>query len=87
MGLVLIKPEIALKQLTDERQGNGVNDPKPEPNGEEQETGTDFNPGPSGDETAVKPKPVGQTQAKRFYGVTELDATRFARDANTITQK
>ncbi|MGI6364080.1 MAG: Swt1 family HEPN domain-containing protein [Bacillota bacterium] len=84
---VLIKPEIALKQLADERQGNGVNDPKPEPNGEEQETGTDFNPGPSGDETAVKPKPVGQTQAKRFYGVTELDATRFARDANTITQE
>jgi len=57
---VLIKPEIALRQLADERQGNGVNDPKPDLDGGEQETGVDTKPGPSGDET-VKPKPVGQS--------------------------
>jgi len=84
---VLIKPEIALKQLADEREGQVVQDPDSVGNSDTKkdlEHGAGRPGTEAGEET---PKPVEYPQPKRFYGVTQLDSMRFGRDANTITQE
>lgn len=84
---VLIKPEIALKQLADERDGEVIQDPDSDMNGDREQdtdTGASWPSNEAGEETLT---PVEQPQPKRFYGVTQLDAMRFGRDANTITQE
>jgi len=90
---VLIKPEIALKQLADDLSGNNVIETGPHPDEEEEGKG-DGAPPPTpsggdeeGDKGGEMPPLPPKAKVKRFYGTAELDATRFVRDANTITQE
>jgi len=86
---VLIKPEIALKQLADDhakkdkikdpdqQDAGGIDSQTPTGKGDNQPTAV----GGGGTATVVA-KPA---YPKRFYGVIPLDAMRFGRDANRLT--
>jgi len=73
---VVVKPEVAARQLQQERK----EEPRPVPPGE----GTGVEPTPPGPEP---PPPAPPTPPRRFYGSVKLDATRLNRDAKQIAEE
>ena len=72
---LLVKPEVARKQLDAE---------KSPPPGDEPPIGDEPAPPEPGDE---QPKPPAQSPSKRFHGAVTLDATRVGRDAGRIAEE
>jgi predicted AAA+ superfamily ATPase len=76
---LLVKPDLAARQLDAEVQLPGTPAPSPEPGGKGQETG------PGG----LDPAPVPQAPQvlRRFHGTVRLDSNRVGRDAGRIADE
>ena len=74
---LLVKPEIALKQIEDER----VPPPPPPPGG-----GGGGKPPDPGPDPVVPPEPQ-KASPRRFHGTIDLDATRVGRDAGKVAEE
>ena len=80
---LLVKPEVAQKQIEAEKQ-------KPHNGDDESEKGRGVTVTPppeettNGDEEEIPPPPAGP---RRFYGTAELDSTRVGRDAGQIAEE
>ena len=81
---LLVKPEVANKQLEAERSqpptGGGPDEPT---TGDEGTTTT----GTGGVTTGTIDEPTSKPQAKRFHGTVTLDTTRVGRDASRIAEE
>ncbi|MGW8158423.1 MAG: Swt1 family HEPN domain-containing protein [Desulfoprunum sp.] len=75
---LLVKPEIALKQIEAER----IPPPPPPP---EDEKDRERPPGPGPD--PVTPPNPKKPSPRRFYGTVDLDATRVGRDAGKVAEE
>ncbi|MDR3567189.1 MAG: Swt1 family HEPN domain-containing protein [Syntrophobacteraceae bacterium] len=80
---LLIKPDVALKQMEAERPNPAVGGLPTRPTGGEEIIAPGRDAGPT--ETPV-PQPV-TAQPKRFHGTITLDATRVGRDASRIADE
>jgi predicted AAA+ superfamily ATPase len=83
---IVVKSDVAMKQLTDEEEQNkGTNGNDEAGGGSDNDSGGSTTNGLSGksDSNAGKLPPT-QKRPKRFYGSVTLDATRLGRDAGRI---
>lgn len=77
---LLVKPDVAIKQLDAERAA-------PSPGGMPPQPGVDpVKPGGGGGHKPDQPTPV-QAKPRRFHGSVTLDATRLGRDAGKIAEE
>jgi Protein of unknown function (DUF499) len=76
---LLVKPEVASKQLDAEAPPPGTPSPSPSPGG----GGPDPRPGPG----ETPPAPAAAQQLRRFHGSVRVDSTRVARDAGRIADE
>jgi predicted AAA+ superfamily ATPase len=80
---LLVKPEVAKKQIAEERKETPESGPGVEPMGGD--AGRDGVPPEPGKEP--EPVPPQTDQPRRFHGTVQLDATRVGRDASEIAQE
>lgn len=76
---VLVKPDVASKQLDAETPSPGSLGPTPSPGG----GGLDPRPGPG----ETPPTPPAAPQLRRFHGSVRVDSTRVGRDAGRIADE
>ncbi|MFH1953305.1 MAG: DUF499 domain-containing protein, partial [Pseudomonadota bacterium] len=81
---LLVKPEIAHKQLEAERAQPPVGG---SPEGPTTGGGGTTTPGPDGVTTETPETPTATPQPKRFHGTVTLDTTRVGRDASRIAEE
>ena len=81
---LLVKPEVALKQLEAEKPQPPTGVPPTGPIGGGEETPA---PGPGSGPTGTPIRPPSAPQPRRFHGTVSLDPTRVGRDASHIADE
>jgi len=86
---LLVKPEVASKQLAAERSQPPIGVPSTRPTGgdDEETTGPGPGPGPGPSPTGTPIPSPAAAQPKRFHGTVTLDAARVGRDAGRIAEE